>query len=223
MKDILKFLSPRRLIINLFHLIYYHNKNTWSKNQFLGYPILQCPFDMQTYQELIFNIRPTSIIQTGISYGGSLLYFASLLDLMNAPPGHKVIGIDIELTEKAKTLNHPRIIMIEGDSVALSSIQKVESLMDPKGPVMVILDSDHSKDHVLKELELYSGFVTAGSYLIVEDTNINGHPVAPFFGPGPLEAVKVFLKNNSSFLHDKALSSRHFFSYHQGGWLKKIN
>src|SRR5262245_52381709 len=97
-------------VVDGFHRIYYSSE-TWRRNTFLGYPIMQCPLDMHLYQELIFSLRPDVIIQTGVASGGSLLYLASMLDIANVP-NTRVIGIDIKLTEKARTLTHPRISMI---------------------------------------------------------------------------------------------------------------
>jgi len=211
-----------RIIINLFHSLWYHSKDTWHANTYFGYPIYQCPFDMQIYQEIVYRVRPSFIVQTGVFSGGSLLFFAHLLDNIHAPSEALVIGIDITLNERAKTLSHPRIRLIEGDSVAPETIAKLEEFLpDHKG--LVSLDSDHRKNHVLKEITRYSQFVGLESYLVVEDTNINGHPVNPFWGPGPLEAVKEFLKSNQNFINDDIIWKKFKFSFHQGGWLKRNN
>ena len=216
-----KILRPaRKLVIDSFHCIWYDSKNTWQKNSYLGYPIKQLPSDMLLYQELIFQTRPQFILQTGILEGGSLVYFANLLDIIGADPGVPVIGIDIEITENAKTINHPRIKMIEGSSTDIEIVEKVKGLLRAtKG--MVSLDSDHSYAHVLKELEIYSQFVDVGNYLVVEDTNINGRPVLPGFGPGPYEAVEEFLKKEADFTRDNKLWERNLFSFHQYGWLRR--
>jgi cephalosporin hydroxylase len=211
----------RPKIIDYFHRLYYDSTETWSKNTFLGYNVQQCPLDLHLYQELVTRIRPSFILQTGVNQGGSLLYFASLLDLIKSGIEGLAIGIDIKLTQRSRTLTHPRIRLIEGDSTERSVIQKVRDLVaGRKG--LVSLDSSHAKAHVLKELEIYREFVEIGGYLVVEDTNINGHPVGRRCGAGPFEAVETFLKVDGCFVRDDELWQRNLFSFHQYGWLKRI-
>ena len=217
MKSIIKkILSP--IVIRFFHYIWWQSKDTWPRNKFLGYEILQCPFDLQIYQELIFASKPEFILQTGICGGGSIVYFSSILDLMDASNDVKVIGIDIELSKEAKEIKNDRVILFEGSSTSDEVVSKIKDYTQGKKGI-VILDSDHSEAHVLKELSIYKDLVLKGCYLVVEDTNLNGNPVHPSFGPGPYEAVKKFLLKNKDFRQDNQLWKRNLFSFHQYGWL----
>jgi cephalosporin hydroxylase len=214
--------STNGAVVDRFHKIWYDNGDlTWGANTFLGFKIMQSPLDLQLYQEILFKTKPAFILETGVFGGGSLVYFASMLDLMKASPETIVIGVDIVLKPEAKAIQHPRIRLIEGSSTDPAIIEKIKAMLPaPKG--MVVLDSDHSEAHVTAELGLYPQFVEVGCYLVVEDTNINGHPVLKDFGPGPMESVRKFLPNHPEFVADDPLWQRNFYSHHQYGWLKRV-
>lgn len=207
-------------IIDNFHNLYYESGalgKTWHTTKFLGYPIQKCAFDIMQYQEIIHEIKPDLIIETGTAYGGSALFMATICDAINHG---KIITVDVQKIEEPPT--HDRIKYLIGSSTAKEILSEVESYVKDLNPktVMVILDSKHTKDHVLEELNLYNKFVTPNSYLIVEDTNINGHPVYTSHGPGPMEALEEFLQNNNGFKTDKKME-KHYMTFNPKGYLKK--
>ena len=212
--------SAEERVIHAFHWLYYHSLQ-WDRNRFLGFQIKQCPMDLHLYQELVFDLQPGFILQTGVAGGGSLLFFASLLDLCKADPAIPVVGIDLKLTAEAKRLSHPRIHLIEGSSTDTEVANRACSLVHSRHG-LISLDSDHSRDHVLAELNIYAGMLDVGSYLVVEDTNVNGNPVFPAHGPGPMEATDEFMQGNVNYVRDDARWQRNLFSHHQRGWLKRI-
>ena len=172
--------------------------------------------DLVIYQEIMNEIKPDFVIECGTYNGGSALFFASILDLLG-----RGSVITIDTCPQPNLPQHPRISYLTASSIAPETIHYVSNVITPNDVVMVVLDSDHTKDHVLAELELYHRFVTKGSYMIVEDTNINGNPVLPDFGPGPMEAVKKFIQHNHEFVIDQD-KHKFFFTFNPFGYLKKI-
>ena len=162
----------------------------------LGYPLYKCPFDIWTYQEIIADTRPQAIVECGTRYGGGALFMAGLFDLIGA--GH-VITIDIDTSIQRPP--HRRITYLTGSTLDPELFERVRTMTAGRR-TMVILDSDHSAPHVAKELELYPDLVTPGCYLIVDDTDVNGHPVVPEHGPGPMEALDGFLAKRADFQPD---------------------
>lgn len=202
--------------VDAFHRLYYEKEeSTWKNTSWLGVPIQKCPLDCWIYQEILTELRPHMIVETGTNRGGSALFLASLCDLLGA--GH-VITIDIEQFENRPT--HPRITYLVGSSTDPAVVAEVHQRVAGASPVMVILDSDHSEAHVARELDLYSPLVTESSYLIVEDTNINGHPVLPTSGPGPMESVETFVRKNPSFVVDRT-REKFFMTFNPSGHLRR--
>jgi cephalosporin hydroxylase len=196
-----------------FHEIYYRG---YTKGlSWFGHLLLKCPLDLWIYQELLVRTKPDFVVETGTWHGGSALYIAMLQDQI----GHgRVVTIDIEqLPDRPE---HERITYINGSSVEPSTFAKVKGLIGG-GRAMIILDSDHHAPHVLAELSIYSQLVQVGDYLIVEDTNVNGHPVWPDFGPGPMEAIDSFLSENDEFAIDNRCE-RLLMTLNPRGYLKRI-
>jgi cephalosporin hydroxylase len=208
--------SASPLLFNSFHTWFYYSSETWMNSRWLGVPIEKGPFDTWVYQEIIYETKPDVLIEAGTFKGGSALYFASIFDLMKRG---RVLTIDIK--EFPDRPQNERITYLLGSSTSDAIFQQVKNSIHPGEKVMVSLDSDHHKDHVLKELKLYSGLVTPGNYVVVEDTDLNGHPVLPLFGPGPMEAVEGFLKNNSDFIQDRS-REKYGITLFPGGWLKRV-
>ena len=207
-------------IISQFHDLYY-NSHLWQKgyrNTFwLGHPVLKCPLDLWIYQEILFDLEPDIIIECGTAYGGSALYLASMCDQIG---NGKILTIDLEqplVDPQRKLPTHQRIHYLTGSSTSAEINQQLSNLISPDDTVMVILDSDHSKEHVLKEMLIYSTLVTKGQYMIVEDTNVNVHPVLPFHGPGPMEAVEEFLSRNADFTVDSS-KDKFLLSFNPSGY-----
>ncbi len=170
---------------------------------------------MWIYQEIIWSQRPEYIIECGTFRGGSALFYAHLFDLI----GHGEV-ITLDILEQADRPQHERITYINGSSTDTNVISKVTDIIGENKKVLVVLDSDHSRDHVLAEMHAWKDVVTAGSYMIVEDSNVNGHPARPDHGPGPMEAIQSFIKENNDFEID--LSKEKFFmTQNPRGYLRK--
>jgi cephalosporin hydroxylase len=196
----------------------------------MGRPIIQYPQDMIAMQEIIWAIKPDLIIETGIAHGGSLIYYASILELIGKG---EVLGIDIDIREhnRLEIEKHPmykRIKMIQGSAISEEIIEQIKPHTTGKKTVMVCLDSNHTHDHVLKELQLYSPFVTVGSYLIAFDTIVEDLPADLYkdrpwsVGDNPKTAVFDFLKVNHNFEIDKSVDNKLLVSVAPDGYLKRI-
>jgi len=204
-------------IIDDFHNLYRMRKDsTWMDTNWMGVRVFKCPLDAWVYQEMMWELKPDVIIECGTCLGGSALFLATLCDMMNKG---RVVTIDIDPSDGKPT--HPRITYLQGSSTSPQIVSKVRSSIQPSDTVLVILDSDHSREHVLNELRAYSPLVPVGSYVIVEDTNVNGHPWNPDFGPGPWEAVEDFLKETSDFVIDES-REKFMMTFNPRGYLKRV-
>lgn len=211
-----KTLKIESFIIRQFHKFYYGDP-VWQNTTWFGVTTLKCPLDLWIYQELIYKLKPEVIVECGTSHGGSARYLASLFDLI----GHgEIITVDIE--PKPNRPVHPRIHYVNGSSTDHQIVAQVKSKINGRKNIMVILDSDHSRNHVLGEMQAYYDLVPVGGYLIVEDTNINGHPVYKSFGPGPMEAVDDFLKEHKNFIIDRSQEKLHL-TFNPRGYLKRVS
>ena len=205
------------LPVDEFHKLYYNSSaQTWGRTYWLGVAAQKCPLDLWIYQEIIFQLRPDLIVETGTADGGSALFLASICDLLGRG---KVISIDIE--DRTDRPAHKRIEYWLGSSTEEEIVGRVKKEAAGEETVMVILDSDHHHEHVLRELQIYGPLVSPGSYLIVEDTNVNGHPVLPEFGPGPWEAVDDFLRGRDDFIMDER-REKFFMTFNPKGFLLRV-
>jgi cephalosporin hydroxylase len=209
-------------LVDRFNDLYYSGGAAGDLN-WDGAPMIKNPCDIWMIVELFQKIRPSVVIETGTHHGASASFYADILNSLKI--NCEVITVDINpkwhFDPKLKKIHS--IIGYSTDVNVFSKIKEIKEniLIKNPGNVMVLLDSDHSEKNVLAELDLYSSLVNKGSYIIVEDTNVNGHPSAPSHGPGPKEATDKFLHKNNSFERD--LSCQKFLlTFNPGGWLKRI-
>jgi cephalosporin hydroxylase len=215
------------------HFIVESNKAQYSYNfTWMGRPIIAYPQDMIAMQEIIWEVKPDLIIETGIAHGGSIVYYASLLELIGE--NGIVLGIDIDIRAHNRTLieSHPmfkRIKMIEGSSINSDIVAEVYELAKDRKKILVCLDSNHTHKHVLDELSLYTPLVSVDSYCVVFDTIVEflpenympgGRPWNP--GNNPFSAVNEFLLSNDSFIVDKGIDNKLMISVAPGGFLKRV-
>jgi len=202
----------------------------------LGRPIIQYPQDMIAMAELVWSIQPDLVIETGIAHGGSLVFYASLLELnaiCGGPSDASVLGIDIDIRShnRAAIEAHPmskRISMIQGSSLDPDVVARTREVASGRHRVMVCLDSNHTRDHVLAELESYGLLTSVGSYCVVFDTMIEDLPGDLFpdrpWGPGnnPRSATREFLGRHPEFQADHSIDDKLLITVAPGGYLKRL-
>lgn len=203
--------------------------------EWLGRPIIQYPQDMVVMQEIIWRVRPQVIVETGIAHGGSLIFYASMLELLalcNGDQG-RVVGIDIDIRahNRAAIEAHPlakRITLLEGSSTDPGTVQKVRKCVEGAFSCLVVLDSNHTHEHVLNELRAYAPLVTEGSYCVVFDTAIEFSDVPCLDRPwgkgnNPFTATQAFLKECPDFVEDTLLHAKIGISETPGGYLRRCH
>lgn len=221
--DSLKSLSRQWIEGSARHNYSYHF--TW-----LGLPIIQYPQDIVAIQEIVWSVKPDLIIETGIARGGSVIFHASLLELLGGDG--LICGIDVDIRESNRNAleQHPlfhRVRLLEGSSTDSSIVEEVHQLASTRDRILVILDSNHTHEHVSRELDLYADLVSPDSYLIVLDTIIEDLPSGYFAdrpwdrGNNPKTAVREFLSRRSDFSVDQNYENKLLISTAPSGYLKR--
>jgi len=209
------------------HKYYWVHQTNW-----MGEPCLQLAQDMFALQEAVYKSRPDFIIESGVAWGGTMLFLASILKLLD---GKKIIGVDVFIPEdlRARLMSpqnpvRDRMQLIEGSSVDVRIVDQVREIVGNNKKVLVLLDSDHTHAHVLKELQLYAPFVGVGQYLICGDTTIERQPPAEerprAWGKGnnPLTALREFLGTSQDFEIDSELENKLLLTNNPGGYLRRV-
>lgn len=197
--------------------------------RWMGRPIIQYPQDMIAMQEILWQVQPDLIVETGIAHGGSLVFYASICELIGKG---EVLGIDIDIrTHNREAIeSHPmfkRITLLEGSSTAPEVIAQIKTIAANK-KVLVVLDSDHTHEHVLAELRAYAPLVALGSYCVVFDTIIEDMPAALYpdrpwdIGNNPKTAVQAFLDESPDFSVDEGIEAKILITVAPGGYLRRV-
>jgi cephalosporin hydroxylase len=200
--------------------VWYYGAGVWKSTSWLGVRTLKSVSDMWNYQEIITALRPRLLVEFGTAYGGSALFFAGVLDGLELD--YRVLTVDtLRARIDPRAIAHPRIEVMTASSTDPATAARITELKAAfPGPVFAILDSDHSAAHVGAELELITPLLDSGDYLVVEDSNLNGHPVMPGYGPGPFEAVEAYLDAHpGSYRRDEGREAKFGFTFAPGGFL----
>ncbi len=197
----------------------------------LGRPIIKFPNDIIVMQEIIWDVKPDLIIETGIAHGGSVVFSASMLELIGNDGLVVAVDVDIRKHNRVEIEKHPvskRILLFEGDSVSDEVVGRIKEIATSRKRVMVFLDSLHTHEHVLKEMNMYSPLVTVGSYMVLPDTFIEYFPKGYYadrpwdVGNNPMTALKEFLSSNDHFIIDRERSDKLMITEAFDGYLRRI-
>jgi cephalosporin hydroxylase len=206
----------RRTVRQLFQKELIDKTDDFADVRWLGHEVWQSVLDLWVTQEVISQVRPSLLVEAGTNRGGSALFYANLMDLMGRG---EVVTVDIE---KMHDLSHPRIEFLLGSSTDPAVVEQIRGrVVATEGPVMVILDSDHSEAHVHAEMEAYGGFVSPDSYMLVQDGIMDTLPAFADTPPGPLGAIERYLAEHSEFEPVEQLNERFLITHHPLGWLRR--
>ena len=199
---------------------WYYNTSVWKKTTWMGVDCWKSVADMWNYQEILFDLKPSLVIEFGTAYGGSALYYANVLRQIGEP--FKVLSVDIihNLLDPAARRD-PDVLFVESRSTVPAIAERIRRLKNEfPGKIFAILDSDHSMNHVLAEMKQLRPLLSSGDYLVVEDTMLNGHPVLPGWGPGPYEAVEAYEHEfPDDYKHDVAREEKFGWTQAPNGFL----
>lgn len=212
--------GTREAVIRDFHRLYYDSAaggGTWNNTRWLGRPVLKTPLDLWSYQEIIAETIPELIIETGTYKGGSALFLATVCEALG---NGRVVSIDID--PAADLPSHMRLEFWTGSSVDPVIVARAAQAAAEARGALVILDSDHAEEHVLAEMRAYASMVPVGGWLIVEDTHFNGNPIGTVHGPGPMEAVRRFLAEDTRFEPDERRAGKFLLTFNPGGYLRRV-
>lgn len=202
-----------------YHLWYYR-MSLWDTTTWVGVKTLKSPADMWNYQEILYSLKPSLVVEYGTRFGGSALFFAGVMRQIQKR--FKVFSVDIDgETISERTRLDPDIELLSCSSLDPKVARRISALRrEYPGPVFAILDSDHSKQHVLAEMKTLRSVLVSNDYLIVEDSNVNGHPVYPTHGPGPFEAIKEYFREfPDDYKHDETREEKFGFTFAPQGFL----
>jgi cephalosporin hydroxylase len=210
---------PSDAITEEYHKWYYGTL-VWQHTTWMGVPLWKSVSDMWNYQEILWTLRPSVVVEFGTFRGGSALFFAHIL----RQTGGRFTVLSVDITHKylhPDVAADPDVVLVESSSTAPRVAEKIAGLRaEFAGPVFAILDSDHSRDHVLAEMKLLRPLLAAGDYLVVEDSNVNGHPVLPGFGAGPFEAIEAYeAQFPDDYVHDREREMKFGWTFATNGFL----
>lgn len=199
---------------------WYYNTNVWKTTKWMGVDTWKSPADMWNYQEILVELKPSLVVEFGTNAGGSALYFANVMRQIGEP--FKVLSVDANLAPLNPIARRdPDVLFVESRSNVPAIAEEIQRLRaEYPGKIFAILDSDHSKEHVLSEMKLLRPILTSGDYLLVEDSMLNGHPNLPGWGPGPYEAIEAYEEEfPNDYTHDVDRENKFGFTFAPNGFL----